>query len=399
MPFRTLKELQVSQQRVLLRVDFNVPLHPNGEIADDTRIHAAVPTIKQLIDEGAKVILITHLGEPGGRAVEDLRVDKIAERLSGIIRQRVKKITGIEGKVVMDYVEDMDPGDIIMLENIRFHPEETSPDALARERLAQKLAALGHIYVNDAFSVSHRQHASVTDIPKFLPAAAGLALEKEAACLGKVLRPEHPLVVIIGGAKISAKMAFINNLINTADHILFGGALVFTFFQAKGYEIGRSLTESDKVKVASLLLKNAKISLPKDIAVAPALEEGSEVKIVAADKIPAGFYGLDIGPKTLAAYGEIIRKAKTIIWIGPMGKFEWKQFSAGTRGIAELLAAASAEVIVGGGDTVHAVNSMGLASKYTHVSTAGSAALDFLEGITLPGIKALEENVRRFPQS
>ncbi|MBI4149285.1 phosphoglycerate kinase [Candidatus Woesearchaeota archaeon] len=398
MPLRTLKELQVSEQRVLLRVDFNVPLHPNGEIADDTRIHAAAPTIKYLIDEGAKLILITHLGDPSGKPVEELRVDKLAERLSAIIGQRVRKIAGIEGRVVMDGVEDMEPGDIIMLENIRFHPEETSQDTLARERLAQKLAALGQCYVNDAFSVCHRQHASVVDIPKFLPAAAGLLLEKEVVSLGKALKPSHPLVAIIGGAKISAKMAFINNLLNTAEHILFGGALVFTFFQAKGYEIGRSLTESDKVKVAALLLKNPKISLPKDIVVAPALAEDSESRTVAADKIPAGFYGLDIGPKTIAAYGEFIGKAKTIVWVGPMGKFEWKQFAAGTQGIAELLADASAEVIVGGGDTVHAVNSMGLAGKYAHVSTAGSAALDFLEGITLPGIKALEENRKRFTQ-
>lgn len=394
MPFKTLKDFNFDEKRVLLRVDFNVPIDENGNIDSDKRISAAIPTIKYLIEHNARIIIISHLGRPEEKE-EILKMNKVAERLSDLLKRKVKKLDDCTGKIVEDYISDMDPGNIIMLENIRFYKEETHVNDLTRENFAQKLSKLGDIYVNDAFAVSHRKNASVYDITKFMPSAAGLLMEKEINTLSKILNPEKPFYAIIGGLKISDKIAVIHNLLNKADKILIGGAMIFTFFKAKGYQVGRSIVEDDKLNLATILMKNPNISLPKDIVAAENNEECSSYKIVDYNKIPSGDIGLDIGPKTIEKYKEILKDAKTIVWNGPLGKFEWKNFSKGTNEIAKFLATLNATIIIGGGDTENAISKLGIAEKF-FVSTGGGATLEFLEGIKLPGIQALEENYKKF---
>lgn len=394
MPFHTLKDFSFNDKRVLLRVDFNVPLDKNGEIESDNRIVAAIPTIKYLIENNAKLIIVSHLGKPENRE-KKLMMDKIAKRLSTLIGKKVKKLNDCSGSIIEDYISDMEAGDIIMLENIRFYPEETSMDDSKRENFAKKLSSLAEIYVNDAFAVSHRKNASVYDIAKFLPSCAGLLMEKEINMLSKTLNPEKPFYVIIGGVKISDKIAVINNMLNKANKILIGGAMIFTFFKAKGYVIGSSIFEEDKINLATLLMKNPNIVLPKDIVAAENNEEDSDYEIVDNNKIPPGYMGLDIGPKTIELYKEILSNARTIVWNGPLGKFEWKKFSKGTNEIAKFLATLDADVIIGGGDTENAISQLGLSEKF-FISTGGGACLEFLEGLKLSGIAALEENYKKF---
>jgi len=394
MPFRTLNDFNFDNKKVLLRVDYNVPLDALGNIESDKRISASVPTIKFLVKHNAKVIIISHLGRPEA-AEKELRMNKVAERLSSLIGRPVKKLDKCTGRIIEDYISDMEPGDVIMLENIRFYPEETSPDDLTRENFAQKLSSLADYYVNDAFAVSHRKNASVYDITKFLPSAAGLLMEKEISMLSKILNPDKPFYAIIGGVKISDKISVINNLLNKADKILLGGAMIFTFYKSKGYEIGKSIVENDKLNLATLLIKNPNIVLPKDVVVAKDNREDAEYKTVDYNKMIPGYIGLDIGPKTIEEYKGILKNAKTIVWNGPLGRFEFKNFSKGTNEIAKFLATLKANVVVGGGDTGSAVAKLGIAEKF-FVSTGGGAALEFLEGTKLPGIKALEVNYEKF---
>lgn len=394
MPFKTLKDFNFDNKKVLLKVDFNVPLDEQGNITSDKKISASIPTIEFLVKHNAKVIIISHLGRPKGKE-EKLKMDKIAARLESLIGRKVKKLDDCIGKIVEDYISDMQPGEIVMLENVRFYPEEISPDDLTRERFAEKLAKLADIYVNNAFAVSHRKQASVYDITKFLPSCAGLLMEKEINTLSKILNPEKPFYAIIGGIKISDKIAVINNLLNKANKILLGGAMIFTFYKSKGYETGRSIVENDKIHLATLLMKNPNIVLPKDVVIAQDNREDAKYTIVDYNKIIPSYIGLDIGPKTIEEYKEILKDAKTIVWNGPMGKFEWKNFSKGTNEIAKFLATLKAHIVIGGGDTGSAIAKLGIAEKF-YISTGGGAALEFLEGAKLPGILALEENFEKF---
>ncbi len=394
MPFKTLNDFNFDNKKTLVRVDFNVPLDEQGNITSDKKISASVPTIKFLVKHNAKVIIISHLGRP--KTVEEkLKTNKVAERLSSLLGRPVKKLDDCVGKIIEDYISDMSPGDIIMLENVRFYPEEKHVDELTRDNFAKKLSELADVYVNDAFAVSHRKQASVYDITKFLPSCAGLLMEKEINMLNKILNPEKPFYVIIGGVKISDKIAVINNLLHKANKILLGGAMIFTFYKAKGYETGRSIVEDDKVNLATILMKNPNIILPKDIVIAQDNRADAKYTIVDYDKIISGYIGLDIGPKSIEEYKEILKDAKTIVWNGPMGKFEFKNFSKGTNELAKFLATLKADIIIGGGDTGSAIAKLGIAEKF-FISTGGGATLEFLEGVKLPGIKALEENYEKF---
>jgi len=394
MPFHTLNDFDFENKKVLVRVDFNVPLDNEGNIESDKRISAAVPTIDFLVKHNAKVIVISHLGRPKG-VEESLKMDKIAERLSYLLGKNVKKMNDCIGKMVEGYIFDMEPGDIILLENVRFHSEEENVNDPVREDFAKELSKLVDIYVNDAFGVSHRKQASVYEITKFLPSAAGFLMEKEINTLSKVLDPEKPFYAIIGGVKISDKIAVINNLLNKANKILLGGGMIFTFYKAKGYEIGMSVVENDKINLATFLMKNPNIVLPKDVVIAEDNREDANYDVVGYNQIPKGYIGLDIGPKTIKEYKEILKDAKTIVWNGPLGKFEWKNFAKGTNEIANFLATLKANIIIGGGDTGSAIAKLGIAENF-FISTGGGAALEFLEGIKLPGIKALEENYKKF---
>lgn len=396
MQFKTLKEINVINKKVLVRVDLNVPLDSAGDIADDKKIRAILPTLNYLIDQKAKIVLISHLGRPNGEIIEFFRMDKVAERLSQLLGKEVKKIDECVGEKVNNYKKTIDQDEIFLLENVRFHKEETSKDPQERAEFAKKLAEHMDIYINDAFADSHRQHTSVYDITNFLPSCAGLLMEKEVTMLSKALNPEKPFHVLFGGSKISTKIPLLNKLLHKADRILLGGAMIFTFYKAKGYNIGKSLIEEDKVNLAILLMKNEKIMLPKDIVIVNILEENAESKVVPYNEIPGQSIGLDIGPVTIKEFKETLKQAKTILWNGPLGKFEWKKFANGTNEIAKFLSTLKSTVIVGGGDTVAAIDRLGLANNFTHVSTGGGAAIEFLEGNILPGIKALEENMEKF---
>ncbi len=390
MAFRTLKDINVRHKKVLVRVDFNVPLDAKGRVSDDTRIRAALPTINYLRQKQAVVILVSHLGRPNG--IEDrYRMDAVAERLRKLLKAPVIKVDDVLGSEVEDAINGMVFGEVCLLENLRFYPEEEKND----DRFAMGLSELADIYVNDAFSVSHRAHASVHAITKYLPAAAGFQLQKEIETMDKALhQPKRPFIAILGGAKVSDKIEVIENLLKKVDALLVGGAMMFTFFKATGWEVGKSRCEPDKLTLARMLLKKAKgkLILPMDCVVAPSPEQASKARAVDATKIPKTMMGLDIGPETLAIYQSILANAKTVIWNGPVGMFEVKKFAKGTDELAKTVAKLDAVTIVGGGDTIDAVNRLKLASKFTHLSTGGGASLDFFAGKTLPGIKALEEN-------
>ncbi len=390
----SVRDIDPKGKRIFMRVDFNVPLNDAGEITDDTRIVAALPTIKYLLERGARVILASHLGRPKGKPNPKMSLKPAATRLSQLLGKPVAFAADCVGAEAESAAHALEDGGVLLLENLRFHLEEEKnvPE------FAQKLAALAEIYVDDAFGSAHRAHASTEGITHYLsPSAAGLLMEKELEYLGKAVgHPERPYVAIVGGAKVSDKIELLQNLMKFADSILIGGAMAYTFLKAQGVEVGLSRVEADKLDLAHELLKtaaerNVDLRLPQDHIVAEKLDASAVAELAPTPSIPANRLGLDIGPATRADYAAQIAKAKTIIWNGPMGVFEIPQFAAGTVAIANAVANSSAVSIVGGGDSVAAINQAGVEAKISHISTGGGASLEFLSGLTLPGVAALVE--------
>lgn len=394
---KTVKDLDVKGKKVLVRVDFNVPLskEEKGKIADDARIKAAIPTINYLSENGAKVILMSHLGRPKGEANPDFSLKPVADYLANEYNDKFTFIPSdlVVDENVKDAVEKLDEGQIALLENTRYRKEETKNG----DEFAKELASLADLYVNDAFGTSHRAHASNVGVASILPSAVGFLIEKEIDVMGKALEaPEHPFVSILGGAKVSDKIGVIENLITKVDTILIGGGMAYTFLKAMGKEIGKSLLEEDKMDLSLELVEKAKaneveILLPVDVVIANKIEAGVETEIVDIDNIPEDKEALDIGPKTAKLFADKIKEAKTVVWNGPMGVFEIKEFADGTNQVAEALSESEAVTIVGGGDSALAIEMAGLKDKITHVSTGGGASLEFLEGKDLPGISAIED--------
>jgi phosphoglycerate kinase len=394
MPKLSIRDLYLKGKRVFMRVDFNVPLNDALEITDDTRIQASLPSIKLAVGQGARLILASHLGRPKGKPNPKMSLKPAAERLSKLLGKPVAFAPDCIGPDVEAMARALKDGDVLLLENLRFHPEEEKnvPE------FSKQLAALAEVYVNDAFGSAHRAHSSTEGITKFLsPCAAGLLMEKELEYLGKAVEnPVRPYVAIVGGAKVSDKIELLQNLLKFADSILIGGAMAYTFLKAQGVAVGLSRTEDDKLELAKVLISSAQktgvaLRLPSDHVVAEKLDASAVAETVNAAAIPANRMGLDIGPATRAAYAAEIAKAKTIVWNGPMGVFEIDQFAQGTMDIARAVAASSAVSIVGGGDSVAAVNKAGVEAKISHISTGGGASLEFLSGLTLPGVAALTE--------
>ena len=387
---KTVKDVSWSDKRALVRCDFNVPLDDELNITDDMRIRSALPTIGYLLDQGAAVILCSHLGRPKGKVVEKLRLDPVAARLKELLNLPVKKLDDCIGDQVEAAVADMKRGDVVLLENLRFHPEERENDP----GFAHRLAKLGDVYVNDAFGAAHRAHASTAGVARYLPAVAGFLMEKEIAFLGGALQsPKRPFVAILGGAKISDKIAVVENLLTKADCLLIGGGMANTFLKAKEYEMGESLVEEGSIELAAELMAKAsdKLFLPVDVVVADDFSAEANRKVVAADGVGAGWRVLDIGPKTIELFASKLKAAGTVVWNGPMGVFELRPFADGTFAMAEALADSGATTIIGGGDSAAAVVQSGLADRMTHISTGGGASLEFLEGKELPGIAALND--------
>jgi phosphoglycerate kinase len=390
----SIRDLDLRGKRVFMRVDFNVPLNEALEITDDTRIRASLPSIQLALEKGARLILASHLGRPKGKPNPKMSLKPAAARLGELLGQPVAFAPDCVGPDVEAMAKSLRDGEVLLLENLRFHAEEEKnvPE------FSQQLAALAEIYVNDAFGSAHRAHSSTEGITKFLsPAAAGLLMEKELEYLSKAVgNPARPYVAIVGGAKVSDKIELLQNLLKFANSILIGGAMAYTFLKAKGVAVGLSRTEDDKLELARELLSSAekagvKLMLPADHVVADKLDPAAVAETVSAVAIPEGRMGLDIGPATIAAYSAEIAMAKTIVWNGPMGVFEIEQFAAGTMQIARAVAASSAVSVVGGGDSVAAVHKAGVAAKISHISTGGGASLEFLSGLTLPGVAALTE--------
>jgi phosphoglycerate kinase len=386
---KTVRDVPVGSKRVIVRVDFNVPL-ADGQVADDTRIQAALPTIQYLLDNGARVILMSHLGRPKGQVKEELRMAPVGERLSALIGRPVKVMRDCIGPEVRASVESLSAGEVMLLENLRFHPEERKNDpAFARE-----LASLADVYVNDAFGTAHRAHASTAGIADYLPAVAGFLMEKEIEFLNKTLEsPERPFVAILGGAKISDKIGVIENLLGKVDRLLIGGGMANTFLKAKGLEVGDSLVEDEALEMAWGLMAKAgnKLLLPEDVVVANEFSNEAAYMTVDVEDAPQGWRILDVGPETMERFIEVLAGAKTVVWNGPMGVFEFPAFAAQTVSLARALAGIDATTIVGGGDSAAAGRQAGLADKMTHISTGGGASLGMLEGIELPGLAALED--------
>ena len=389
---KSMNDVDVKGKRVFVRVDFNVPME-EGKITDETRIRAAVPTIEQLVNAGAKVILASHLGRPKGEVNEDMRLTAVGERLSELMGKPVTKLDESIGADVEAAVNNMQDGDIILLENVRFHKGEEKND----ETLAKEFAKLADLYVNDAFGAAHRAHASTEGIAKHVPAVSGLLMEKELDVLGKALsNPERPFTAIIGGAKVKDKIGVIENLLDKVDHLIIGGGLVFTFVKAMGHDIGKSLLEEDKIELAKGFIEKAKekgvqLHMPVDAVVANEFSKDADTKVVAIDAIPSDWMGLDIGPKTAENYAEVIKQSKLIIWNGPMGVFEMEKFANGTKTVADAMATTDGYTIIGGGDSAAAVEKFEVASKMDHISTGGGASLELMEGKELPGIVALND--------
>ena len=390
---KTIEDIQVQGKRVLVRVDFNVPLDENKNITDDTRIRAALPTIQYLVKNKAKVILMSHLGRPKGEVNPKYSLAPVAKRLGQLLGQDVIMAQDVIGESAKQAVAGMEDGQVVLLENVRFHKEETKNDP----EFAKALAQLGDVYVNDAFGTAHRAHASTEGVAHYLPAVAGYLIQKELDVMGKALdNPERPFVAILGGAKVSDKIGVIKNLIDKVDALLIGGGMAYTFIKAMGYEIGNSLLEEDKIELAKELMdkakaKGVKMLLPVDNVVADEFKPDAAHKVVGSEEISAGWQGLDIGPKTREMFGEEIKKAKTVVWIGPMGVFEMPAFAEGTKAVAKFVGECSGTTIIGGGDSAAAVEQLGFADKMTHISTGGGASLEFLEGKVLPGVAALND--------
>jgi len=390
-------DLNLKGKRVLVRVDFNVPLDENLNITDDIRIVSALPTIKKIIHDGGKAILMSHLGRPKGERIEKFSLKPVALRLSELLNQEVKFAPDCIGEEVKKIVNEMKEGDVVLLENLRFHSGETKNDP----EFAKQLAELGEVYINDAFGTAHRAHASTEGVTKYIDqCAAGYLMQKEIEFLGNAVnKPVRPFTAILGGAKISGKIDVIKSLFQKVDNLIIGGGMAFTFFKAMGYEIGKSLLEEEKIDLAKEILEKAertKMSflLPMDVVVANEFSNDAEFEIVDVENIPPGKMGLDIGPKSVELFKKVIMNSKTVVWNGPMGVFEFDNFAKGTFAIAEALAEATgngAITIIGGGDSAAAIKKAGLSNKVSHVSTGGGASLEFLEGKTLPGIAALTD--------
>lgn len=382
-------DLEVKGKKVLMRVDFNVPIS-EGKVGDDSRIQAALPTIEYLLEQGAAVILCSHLGRPKGEFDPDFSLKPVAEHLDSLIDANVSFAEDCIGEPAKKAADALEPGQVLVLENTRFHAGEKKNDP----EMAKQLAELADLYVNDAFGSAHRAHASTAGVADYLPAAAGFLLEKEIQYLGNAIAdPEHPFVTILGGAKVSDKIGVIENLLEKSDHILIGGGMANTFFKAKGYEMADSLVEGDVIDVAKKLLDKAgdKLVLPVDMVIADAFDANAADRAIEVGDVPAGWQVLDIGPRTAEHFSEIIAKAGTVVWNGPMGVFEFEKFAQGTFAVARAVAESDATGIIGGGDSISAIRKSGLSDRITHISTGGGASLEMLEGKVLPGLAALDD--------
>lgn len=390
---KSIRDIDLKGKKVFCRVDFNVPMR-NGQIMDETRIQGALPTIQYLIEKGAKIILASHLGRPKGQVVEELRLTPVAKRLSEILGKPVVKTDEAIGAEVEKRVAELQDGDVLVLENVRFYAGEEKNDSA----LAKQFAVLADMFVNDAFGTAHRAHASTAGIADYLPAVSGLLMEKELDVLGKALsNPERPFTAIIGGAKVKDKIDVIDHLLDKVDNLIIGGGLAYTFLKAKGYEIGKSLLEEDKISLAKGFMekakeKNVRFYMPIDTVAANKFGEDADTQIVDVENMPSDWQGLDIGPKTIQLYSEVIQNSKLVLWNGPMGVFEMDKFAKGTKAIADALAQSdTAFSIVGGGDSAAAAKKFGVADQMSHISTGGGASLEFMEGKKLPGIEILAD--------
>ena len=388
---KTVKDIDLKNKKVLVRCDFNVPMDENKNITDNRRIVAALPTIKYLLEQNCKVVLCSHLGRPKGEFKPEFSLKPVAKELSKLLGQEVIMAEDVIGEDAKNKAENLKNGEVLLLENVRFHREETDNDP----EFAKKLASFGEIFVNDAFGTAHRAHASTEGVTKYLPAVSGFLIEKELKFLGEALEnPERPFVAILGGSKVSDKIGVIENLLEKVDTLIIGGGMAYTFFKAQGYSVGDSLCEEDKCDLALEIMEKAKekkvkFLLPIDNKIGKEFKPDTESKTVKSTEIPDGWEGLDIGEETIKLYKEELQNAKTIVWNGPLGVFEFDQFAVGTNEIAKALGDIDAIKIIGGGDSAAAVEKAGLADKMTHISTGGGASLEFLEGKKLPGIEAL----------
>ena len=392
MQLNTIKEADLKGKRVLIRVDFNVPLK-NGVVTDNTRIKAALPTVQYILEQGASLVVMSHFGRPKGQKNPDFSMAPIAKEFEKLLGKPVKLASDVIGPEVEAEVKALQPGEVLLLENVRFYKEEEANDP----EFAKTLASYGDIYCNDAFGTAHRAHASTEGVSHYLPSYAGFLIEKEVKFMAPLLEnPEKPFVAIIGGSKVSSKITVLESLVKTCDTIVIGGGMAYTFLSVLGNKIGKSLFEPDYVDTAKAFLEKAKekgvkVILPVDNVCAKEFSENAEPILVESDNISDDLMGMDIGPKTVALITDALKDAKSVVWNGPMGVFEFDAFAKGTEAVAKALAASNATTVVGGGDSVAAINKFGLASKISHVSTGGGASLEFLEGKTLPGIKALEK--------
>jgi phosphoglycerate kinase len=390
---KTVEDINVASKRIFLRVDFNVPMDKSGAISDDSRIKACLPTIEYLIDHDARAIICSHLGRPEGRVVEELRLEPIARRLSELLGKPVEALKQCIGPEVEDAIDSLKNGNILLLENIRFNPQEEAND----EEFAHTLSRLADVFVNDAFGASHRAHASVVGVSKYLPAVAGFLMEKEIEALsGALENPRRPFAAMIGGAKVSGKLAVLENIVDKVDALLIGGGMAATFLKSMSYGVGTSTVENDRLEYVRHLSEEAKsggtrLLLPQDAVVAEKLEAGASTKTVPVTKIPDGWTIADIGSDTIREFSTELKKCKTVVWNGPVGVFEIPEFANGTHSMIKLLADLEATTVIGGGSTAEAVIEMGLADKMSHVSTGGGASLEFLEGKVLPGVAVLQD--------
>lgn len=389
---KTVKDIDVACKKVLVRVDYNVPLDENFQVTDNTRIKLSLDTVNYLIEKKSKVILMAHLGRPKGEPDDKFRLDPAARELEKMIGVKVKKFDETVSEQIKDYIDNtMDFGEVVMLENVRFNPGEKSNDP----QFAQSLASLAEIFVDDAFGAAHRAHASVAGVAEYLPAVAGFLLQKEVETLDSLLEnPQRPFIALLGGSKVSDKIQVIKNFLGKVDTLILGGGMSYTFFKAKGYEIGTSICEDDQLDYAREMLElakknNVKFLLPMDIVVSKEYDKDSDKQTVSVQSIPVDWMGMDLGEKSIELYRQEIAKAATIFWNGPFGVFEWERFENGTRNIAEAVAQSNAVTVVGGGDTLAAIKKYNLSGQFTHVSSGGGAAMELLEGKVLPGVAAL----------
>lgn len=388
---KTIRDIDLKGKKVFVRCDFNVPMNEERKITDNTRIVAALPTIKYLLEQKCKIILASHLGRPKGEVKPEYSLAPVAKELSRLLNKEVIMAKDVIGPDATEKAKNLKEGEILLLENVRFHREETDNDP----EFSKKLAEMAEIFVNDAFGTAHRAHSSTTGIANYLPAVSGFLIEKELKFLGDALNnPERPFVAILGGAKVSDKIGVIDSLLEKVDTLIIGGGMAYTFFKAQGYEVGKSLCELDKLELAKELMEKAKtkgvkLMLPVDTKVGKEFKEDTESKTVKYTEIPADWEGFDIGKETIKMFTEELKKAKTVVWNGPLGLFEFPQFAIGTNAIAKVLSEIDVTTIIGGGDSAAAVEKAGLADKMTHISTGGGASLEFLEGKKLPGIEAL----------